>query len=100
MAYGVSSCERRSGFKIPWSRQRGAPSVRSSSRSLLLQRQTLLKTGGSGPGSAALPRPLGRRAHEHLHSLGRCREDRAAQARPQDDLTDWEAARRYHECTG
>jgi len=52
-------------------------------------------TRGSGPGSAALPRPVGRRAHEYLRSLGRCREDRAAQERAQEGVTDGEAARRY-----
>jgi hypothetical protein len=41
-----------------------------------------------GPGSAALPRPMGRRAHEHLRSVGRRREDRAAQERAPDRVTD------------
>ena len=39
-------------------------------------------------------------AHEHLRSLGRCREDRAAQERAREGLTDGEAARRDHEYTG
>ena len=45
-----------------------------------------------GAGSAALPRPLGRRPHKHLRSLGRCREHRAAQERARKGLTGADAA--------
>ena len=43
--------------------------------------------GGSGRRSAALPRPLGRRAHGHLRSLGRRREDRADHEEAREGMT-------------